>query len=348
MREQSNQNDFKIIISVVVPVYNAEKNIKQCIESILTQKYRQFELILIDDGSTDRSLEICRQYSERDARIRVYHQNNSGVGAARNAGIRMAKGRYLMFVDSDDYLDPDMLSDGVKHMESGCGLFISGTLMEYYKDITIEKTVEYRGKEKEYTTKELLEAFNKEYPLLCIGGPCSKLFVTSILQDTECCFDTEMTVSEDGLFCQEYISRINRVSFSDKCFYHYRRGNDESLWSRYTPMLYEYQRKAYGRMRSLMNKLMCSEDSLARFEGLYFDIMIGCIQNEYRNKNRSIRSETEIVKKVANDEYIEKYIQSGHITNRRRIILASLIRHRRYLMIVMMFGLWNQWKKVRR
>lgn len=348
MREQADPNYYETIISVVVPVYNAEKNIKQCIESILAQTYRQFELILVDDGSTDRSLEICRQHSREDTRVRVYHQDNSGVGATRNAGIKMAKGRYLMFVDSDDYLDPDMLSDGVEHMKSGCELFISGTLMEYFKDNTIEKTVEYRGKEKEYTTKELLEAFDQDYPLLCIGGPCSKLFLTSILQDTKCYFDTEMTVSEDGLFCQDYISRISKVSFSDKCFYHYRRGNDESLWSRYTPALYEYQRKTYGRMRNLMSEMMCSEDSLARFEELYFDVMIGCIHNEYRNKERSIQRETEIVKKIANDEYVEKYIESGHITKRSRIVLASMIRHRRYLMIVMMFGLWNKWKKIRR
>lgn len=339
---------LEILVSVIVPIYNAEKNMEQCIDSILSQKYHRFEVILVDDGSTDRSFEICRQYSEKDIRIRVCHQVNSGAGAARNTGIKLAKGQYLMFVDSDDYLDPDMLSDGIKHMESGCELYVSGTLMEFFKDNAIEKTVEYKGREKEYTTKELLEALDKEYPPLCIGGPCSKLFITSILQDTKCYFDTEMTVNEDGFFCLDYISRISKVSFSNQCFYHYRKGNDESLCSRYTPALYEYQKKTYGYMRNLMNELMCSRDSMERFEKLYFGTMLGCIHQECRNKDRSIRREIEIIQKVINDEYVEKYIKSGNITKKSWIFLALMMRHKQYLMIAMVFSLWNLWKRERR
>ena len=95
---------MKPIISVIVPVYNEEVRISRCIESILNQDIQELELILIDDGSTDSSGRICEKYARKDSRIQVIHQKNSGVGSARNTGITASKGKYIAFVDSDDYL----------------------------------------------------------------------------------------------------------------------------------------------------------------------------------------------------------------------------------------------------
>lgn len=97
------------MISVIVPVYNAEKYLPQCIDSILAQTYTDFELIIVDDGSTDRSGQICDEYKDKDSRVYVVHQENRGVSAARNAGIDMAKGEYIAFVDSDDFIHNQML-----------------------------------------------------------------------------------------------------------------------------------------------------------------------------------------------------------------------------------------------
>ena len=95
-------------ISVIVPVYNCEKYIGKCIESILNQTFKDLELILIDDGSADESGKICDEYKIQDKRVKVIHEKNSGVSIARNVGINVAKGKYIGFVDSDDYLAPDM------------------------------------------------------------------------------------------------------------------------------------------------------------------------------------------------------------------------------------------------
>lgn len=95
-------------ISVIVPVYNVEKYLPQCVDSILSQDYTDLEVILIDDGSTDASGQICDQYAEKDDRVRVIHQKNGGAAAAKNAGLRVATGEYLSFVDSDDYLEPNV------------------------------------------------------------------------------------------------------------------------------------------------------------------------------------------------------------------------------------------------
>ena len=97
------------MVSIIVPIYNVEQYISKCIESILAQTYRDFELILVDDGSPDNCGKICDEYAKQDSRVHVIHQENSGLSAARNAGIDDAKGEYIMFVDSDDFITDNML-----------------------------------------------------------------------------------------------------------------------------------------------------------------------------------------------------------------------------------------------
>ena len=96
------------IISVIVPVYNVEEYLERCVDSILRQTYTNLEVILVDDGSTDNCPQICEQYASFDKRVRVIHQSNGGLFAARNAGIDAAKGEYLSFIDSDDFISEDM------------------------------------------------------------------------------------------------------------------------------------------------------------------------------------------------------------------------------------------------
>lgn len=97
------------MVSIIVPIYNVEQYIPKCIESILAQTYRDFELILVDDGSPDNCGKICDEYAKQDSRVHVIHQENKGVSAARNAGISLAKGEYIMLVDSDDFITENML-----------------------------------------------------------------------------------------------------------------------------------------------------------------------------------------------------------------------------------------------
>lgn len=96
------------LISIIVPVYNVEKYLKECIDSVISQTYKNLEIILVDDGSTDKSGEICDEYSKKDSRIKVIHKENGGLSDARNVALDIAKGEYIGFVDSDDYVEKDM------------------------------------------------------------------------------------------------------------------------------------------------------------------------------------------------------------------------------------------------
>ena len=132
-------NTQKKGISIIVPVYNAEKYLEACINSVLGQTFSEFELILVNDGSQDTSPEICEAFALKDKRIRVVHQGNQGVSAARNAGLKEAAGDYIMFVDSDDWLDETYLEDFQKYIESNCDIVIGG--FTKYKDNGIQDKV---------------------------------------------------------------------------------------------------------------------------------------------------------------------------------------------------------------
>lgn len=115
---------FGPLISIIVPVYNVDAYLKQCIDSILNQKYENFELLLVDDGSTDKSGDICDVYGKRDKRVRVFHKKNGGVSSARNVGLDNAKGDWIAFVDSDDIVTPSYLSGLYSDVKSDVDLVI--------------------------------------------------------------------------------------------------------------------------------------------------------------------------------------------------------------------------------
>lgn len=126
------------MISVIIPVYNVETYVKECIESVIQQTYKDLEVIIIDDGSTDNSGKICDQYAELDRRIMVIHQKNQGVSAARNKGLDIAKGDYIVFVDSDDYIENDMIERLYKALLESSSDLVICNYKEIYEDIKVE------------------------------------------------------------------------------------------------------------------------------------------------------------------------------------------------------------------
>ena len=113
-------------ISVIVPVYNAESTLKKCIDSILVQDFTDFEVILIDDGSQDESLQICEDFAKKDNRVIVVHKENGGVSSARNYGLEIAKGKWVTFIDSDDYVDDELLEKVNDAIEKNAGVDVVG------------------------------------------------------------------------------------------------------------------------------------------------------------------------------------------------------------------------------
>ena len=327
-------------ISVIVPVYKAENYLEECVRSILRQTYRDFELILIEDGSPDRCGEICDRLAQTDARIVVVHKKNEGVSIARNTGIARARGRYLAFVDSDDTINAGFLESAFSAVEgSGADMYISGLFMETWKDNEIVSTQRYGNcRTKVYSVKELLEKRDIDYPLICICGPCCKLYKKAIADENSVRFPAEITSGEDTCFVLDVLEHCGSVYFAQDCFYHYRRGNEESLFSRFHPDTYEITKFVYSKMRRVMEHCGCSEEAMAAFEGLYFDNMVGGIHEYYRFADKTTRQlRLQQIKKVASDPDVAR-TRLRNITGTKAKIIGLLLKCRLHGAVALLFA----------
>lgn len=229
-------------ISVIVPVYKAEKYVGECIESILSQTYTDFELLLVDDGSPDKSGEICDYYAGKDPRIIVYHKENGGVSSARNYGIEHAVGEWICFVDSDDTILPTYL-ENFELDKVEADLYMQGYVRtQKGKVIDRHNFANYKGK----GILSIL-AYSEENNI--INSPCFKLFKRSIITNNDIRFDTNTSYGEDHLFSLAYVFFISCAHYSMGEGYRYRICDEESLTQRVVPYkeitYYALQAKKY-------------------------------------------------------------------------------------------------------
>ena len=200
------------MISIVVPIYNKEKYLKKCIESILTQTYKDIELILVDDGSKDDSLKICKEY-EADERVKIISKENGGVSTARNVGIEYAAGDKIVFIDADDYVDKDYINNLAKYDDD---LVVCGYLSDSNNNISKEEGYNELLVSKTEIDKNIL---NKKYTKLLVT-PYLKLFRKRIINDNQIVFNEKMSFGEDACFVFNYISNCESVRFIDYCGYY--------------------------------------------------------------------------------------------------------------------------------
>ena len=199
-------------VSIIVPMYNAEKTIKTCIESIISQTYKNIEIIVINDGSKDRSLDLVKNFD--DSRINLITIENSGPSSARNLGIKKATGAYVQFVDSDDYLEPNMTEFLVNEIKkNGNDLVIDGYYMhsnERMKPVLFRKRI--------YKNKVIRDQILNMYKEGLLNSLWNKLYKIEYIDTL---FDTKVKNGEDLIFNLEYIKNIDTISVVNNCHYHY-------------------------------------------------------------------------------------------------------------------------------
>ena len=216
-------------VSIIVPVYNAERFIAACIDSILRQNYSNLEVILVDDGSQDASGQICLQYASLDPRVRYVHKANGGVSSARNEGIRLAQGEYIVFVDSDDYLKEDMLLHLMARKDSDfsmCGY-------ELYDDANQIVIKQHVPTSLSGHTQELLSNISMYLDPPFLLGPCFKLFRKEIIDRYNLCFPVELSYGEDAIFVFEYLMHCQKIEVFPYVGYSYRKHGNETLSSKF-------------------------------------------------------------------------------------------------------------------
>ena len=220
MVNKTNMPEF----SVIIPVYNVERYLERCILSVLNQTFADFELILIDDGSPDRSGIICDKFASEDKRIIVIHQKNCGVSAARNAGLDIARGKYVVFIDSDDTVDANYLECMRRY---DADIVIAG-IKNYSIDGSLHHTITLPHQNFDKITKDSvcqLISFN------ALNYPVSKRYISSIIQRYNLTFSEKMDLCEDTLFFSEYLCHCSSIQYTSAMPYNYYKYSTTTLTS---------------------------------------------------------------------------------------------------------------------
>ena len=227
------END--ITISVIVPIYNAERYLDRCIDSIIMQTYTDLEIILIDDGSTDGSLKICQKYKEQDNRIVVIHKENSGLVAARKLGVEYAHGVYVTFVDADDYIDLNTYEILVHQLASSDVDVVAFGLLEEYADKTVKKANHYPNKVyyRNQIEQELFPSmlsYGDFFDFGVLPNLVCKLVRKVFWISSEIEVDDNVTVGEDATATFQLLANAKIVQFVDIAPYHYVKRRDSMMW----------------------------------------------------------------------------------------------------------------------
>lgn len=206
------------LVSILIPVYNVEEFLPKCLDSVLSQTYKNLQIVLVDDGSSDNSWSICERYAASDKRVEIHHQDNRGVAVARNVLLSHIKGQYVLFVDSDDWVEPNMVEFLVNLLqEKDADMSVCGSVIN---DCFVSNIYE----ERRYLRNEAVERFliHKEFR----GSLWNKLIKVNLLHNLS--FTINVNYGEDALFCWDVLQRIDSIAFSDRELYHYRM-NEASL-----------------------------------------------------------------------------------------------------------------------
>lgn len=209
---EKNTLEENMNISVVIPVYNSASTLQKCVDSILNQTYPYFELLLINDGSSDHSLELMKTLAEKDSRIKIIDKiKNSGVSDTRNTGISHSTGKVICFIDADDWVEKNYLQVFTEHYQSPALLLIQNIIRGKPRDLL------YKAYSLKTDFAELLIRNN----LLYFGGPCAKFFDREIIIQNNIRFNKAVSYGEDLMFFMEYLKHIEAVKILDAALYHY-------------------------------------------------------------------------------------------------------------------------------
>ena len=209
-------------LSIIVPIYNADRYLNDCVASILAQTYTDFELLLVDDGSTDDSLSICESYALIDTRVRVVHQENAGVSSARNRGVQEVSTPWIVFIDADDWIENDYLSGLMLHREFDL-VACSWTKVGTNRCRVLLPELYCRE------AAEISQAIGIYFRYPESGAPWGKLFKTDIIKRNRLYFDTNISAGEDALWLFQYLFHMNSMKIMCYSGYNYRRFDNEQL-----------------------------------------------------------------------------------------------------------------------
>lgn len=310
------------LVTIIVPVYNAEKYLCQCVESIINQTYDNLEIILVDDGSTDDSSTICDEYANKDSRVRVIHKRNGGVSSARNVGLDGANGVYVAFVDADDYIELDLVAKAYEAITaSGADLLKFGVYEEYYATTgQLVGSKAFSPKNFLADNKEIIKAKAVELELVPLFGyMCNSFYRNCKLNSTR--LNPKIKVNEDFDFNIRYINNISCVQGIDYCGYHYAKRANESVSTSTNPTYYQdHIRKITGFLKLYQGVQNMPKVVRSNVFWLYTRFMYSAIARA------DVKCRMSVIKTIVQDDNYKLFRETefSHLSIKQRLMVGVL------------------------
>lgn len=275
-----------MLISIIIPIYNAAQYLEKCIKSILNQVNANFELILINDGSTDNSLSICEKYAKIDKRIQIFNQINQGVSSARNLGIQHSKGEWITFIDADDYIEQNYILSEIPQS--------STLIIQNWKELQTGNVKEYLFQQ--HINKDLIRNFlNNNIHKDIIRCPWGKFYNREIIKKHKILFNEKFKIGEDTLFVLNYLYYCDTIDIIATSFYIYRTCTNTSKYKQTIDKTLEY----IDHFWSIYSKLSCdNKQILSLLYGYYYNLTLNIDKPNILKKWISHKSIIEILNRL--------------------------------------------------
>ena len=321
------------LVSIIVPVYNAQSSITKCVESILNQTEKNFEVILVDDGSEDSSLKICTDFCNANARIKVIHQENSGVSTARNAGINIAGGEWITFIDSDDYVGSSYLQDLIAaQKQNDADIAVAGYTIVNEKLGKIErrKAVNTCMGIRQFVEKiDEWEGF--------FNGPFAKLFRSSIVHKNGISFPANVHIGEDKIFCSEYLNYCKRLSFTDSTEYFYVVGNVGTLSSKKNLLVPKFNFRSAELRTQLRESQGDACGDVEYQKQLYNTLIFNFMRVFSKNLSYSSQDKFYYCSLLCNDETVQGLIRQYNGYNAKTSFICFLMKKKKTKLLYLLW-----------
>lgn len=314
-------------VSVIIPAYNCEATIARCVDSILFQNSSiSSEIIVVDDGSTDRTAGIVQEMSLKHDSIILHTKKNGGVSSARNCGIQMALGEYIMFVDSDDEIKPSLLNCLIEHI-AHADLVVGG--IELHQDQCVN-SVAIKGC---YSVPETMERYGGTIPGLLLNGPCCKLYRKSLVDKHGVQFDPDRSLGEDTLFVFQYLSKCKTVCFVDYDGYIYYQQGTTSLMKKYRQEAFFEAKDVYMHLMEIVEET-AGATAAENMMQVYSNVLMGYLRNTIANRHRTTKNMVEAtMHEYLNDPIVQKAARNDNTKAMLRKITNVLTRHKCYYLL---------------
>lgn len=261
---------LKKLITIIVPVYNVEKYIRRCVDSLIMQTYHNLEIILVDDGSTDDSSIICDDYADRDNRINVIHKKNGGLSDARNAGLDLSTGDYIMFIDSDDYVDHNLIDRVFLEAEkNNADVVVCGYYADYVdKEEKLISTTIYAGLNSSYKKENFNEIPLSENVIGLLGYAWNKLYKSTIIKHKCHYFEKGLSLVEDIVFNCHVLEECESIIFIGDSLVHYMQRPRETLGSKFYDNYFELNGLKMEAVNNLLLSWRYKEEEIIKITNL--------------------------------------------------------------------------------